>query len=877
MLCKPTIKKITLFVFLFTYYTVFSQSHPDIIKGYFKQALNSSGSASAEVDVVIQSQNQVGSASVYYVQQQIHGIPIDKNQTTVVIKNNQITQVDRQFNTTTAAKLRPQNTSQKQNSMQAALQKALTLHGYQLPQTKPILTLALNQFQTWVVGYEAHPVFIDVVYAQTESGWLDLAYNIELYTADQQQLFVVQILASSLEVSKNTLLTLNCTAAHHNHSNSSFLSKNTIAEKNIKADSGYLVFPFQTPGPLQNTRQLLKNPAHPIASPFGWHDVDGFPGADYTITRGNNVYAYEDNKSENKPGYSPDGGPNLKFVFPFRGEIAPPSQSTDAAITNLFYTTNALHDLFYAFGFDENSGNFQQNQYNRLNSRYLDGSDPLLAEAQDGSGVNNANISVPRDGSSPRIQMYLWKQDTADLVFVSEPEEIKGAYKSSTNAFDAGHVAVPVFPNGFAAKLVLVTDADGSNSGCTFPSNANALAGNIALVVRGGCSFTEKVYQAQLAGAIAVVVMNNIPNEELVTMSGSDNRITIPAVFVSYETGNLWIEQLNKKQEIQIEIEQAIHRKIYDASFDNSIIIHEFAHGVTSRLTGGRGNASCLISAEQMGEGWSDYFSLLLQLKNGDSGQAPVGIGSYVSGGNTNAQGIRRHPYSTDKQINPATYAITNRSFTTTDGVIKVNAHQVGTVWASILWDLTWLLLDDFGFDASFTNPTSGNYIAFQLVMNGLKLQPCNPSFITGRNAILKADELLYNGAHSCKIWQAFADRGVGLHASAGLNEFPEDIKDQVEDFTRPETCNNQTNTIPEQPQIKVYPNPVLQDLFIAIPNYSSTIQVELFDIHGKQLRSELLDNFSNIARLKMSDLAKGVYFVRIKGDKVDYQSKVIK
>ena len=31
-----------------------------------------------------------------------------------------------------------------------------------------------------------------------------------------------------------------------------------------------------------------------LASPFGWHDDNGVPGAEFTVTRGNNVHAYLD-------------------------------------------------------------------------------------------------------------------------------------------------------------------------------------------------------------------------------------------------------------------------------------------------------------------------------------------------------------------------------------------------------------------------------------------------------------------------------------------------------------------------------------------------------------------------------------------------------
>ena len=46
--------------------------------------------------------------------------------------------------------------------------------------------------------------------------------------------------------------------------------------------------------------------------------------------------------------------------------------------------------------------------------------------------------------------------------------------------------------------------------------------------------------------------------------------------------------------------------------------------------------------------------------------------------------------------------------------------------------------------------------MAYRLVVEGLKLQTCSPGFVDGRNAILKADNILYGGVHSCLIWNCF-------------------------------------------------------------------------------------------------------------------------
>ena len=73
-------------------------------------------------------------------------------------------------------------------------------------------------------------------------------------------------------------------------------------------------------------------------------------------------------------------------------------------MTNLFYWVNILHDLYYHYGFDEKSGNFQENNYGRGGAQ----NDSVQAEAQDGGGVNNANFATPPDGQRPRMQLYLW-------------------------------------------------------------------------------------------------------------------------------------------------------------------------------------------------------------------------------------------------------------------------------------------------------------------------------------------------------------------------------------------------------------------------------------------------------------------------------------
>lgn len=216
-----------------------------------------------------------------------------------------------------------------------------------------------------------------------------------------------------------------------------------------------------------------------------------------------------------------------------------------------------------------------------------------------------------------------------------------------------------------------------------------------------------------------------------------------------------------------------------DGSFSNMIIAHEYAHGLSTRLTGGAAQSNCLRNAEQMGEGWSDFLGLVLTAKASDTRTTSRGVGTYVMGEDEDGPGIRPAPYTTDMLVNSATYE---------DLPTAVIPHGVGFIWASMLWDLYWDLVDEHGFNPDLTAgwETGGNILALQLVIDGMKLQGCSPGFIDGRDAILSADRNLTGGANQCLIWEAFARRGLGFAADQG---FSGNTRDGFANYELPETC----------------------------------------------------------------------------------------
>ena len=203
-----------------------------------------------------------------------------------------------------------------------------------------------------------------------------------------------------------------------------------------------------------------------------------------------------------------------------------------------------------------------------------------------------------------------------------------------------------------------------------------------------------------------------------------------------------------------------------DGDVDNGIVVHEFSHGISNRLTGGPAQAGCLGNEEQMGEGWSDYFALMAThnwatATLADGFNNPRGIGTYATGASPTGNGIRPRRYTTNMGINEMTYA-------NVPG--QVIPHGVGFVWCTMLWDMTWEIIQQAGINPNLFNAgaAGGNTIALKLVTEGMKLQPCSPGFIDGRNAILQADQLLYGGQYRCAIVAAFARRGLGFDASQG-------------------------------------------------------------------------------------------------------------
>ncbi len=214
-----------------------------------------------------------------------------------------------------------------------------------------------------------------------------------------------------------------------------------------------------------------------------------------------------------------------------------------------------------------------------------------------------------------------------------------------------------------------------------------------------------------------------------------------------------------------------------DGDLDHDIVIHELTHGLSNRL---HNNSAGLASntAGGMGEGWSDYYARALLSTASENVNGVYPAGAYATLGITTNftdnyyYGIRRFPYAVKTNLgangrphNPLTFADADPAqISVTDGAFPrgpigsataTEVHNLGEIWCLTLLEVRARLITRLGHAA-------GNARALQLVTDGMKLDPANPDFLTGRNALLAADCAGFGGADELDIWGGFAARGMG-------------------------------------------------------------------------------------------------------------------
>ncbi|RKH65932.1 myxosortase-dependent M36 family metallopeptidase [Corallococcus aberystwythensis] len=507
----------------------------------------------------------------------------------------------------------------------------------------------------------------------------------------------------------------------------------------------------------------LNRPAHDITlanSPYTKNDP--WLPANATQTTGNNVDAYADLASPD--GFQP-GSADIRaettsdntFAYVYDTTKAPGSspQQIKASVVNLFYVNNFLHDWFYDSGFDEAAGNAQSFNFGRGG---VEG-DPLQAQAQDYGGRNNANMSTPADGASPRMQMYVF--DGTPELSVTAPASLAGVYEASSASFGSqAYDLTGDIQNAPAANL----------NGCV-AFDAGFFTGKIALIDRGACDFNVKANNAQKAGAIATVIVNSVAGSPI-SMGGTNAAVNTPALMITQAAGAAWRTELANGP-LTVKFLRAPDQD-RDGTLDNGIIAHEWGHYISNRLVG---NAAGLSNNQgrSMGEGWGDFHAMLMQVREADrtkpgnsNFQGVYSTAGYVTSGGKNQgyyYGIRRLPYSTNTAKNGYTFKhISNfvalpGELAASNPAINSEVHNAGEVWATALWECYASLLNAHPFQEAQDRMK-------RYLIAGYKATPNAPTFTEARDAVLAVAQAS-DPADYQRFVAAFAKRGMGFGAKS--------------------------------------------------------------------------------------------------------------
>lgn len=846
-----------------------AQNHEELIRDYLN---DSSLFRSAKVEnkkFVIKTEDFSNSmkSTMVQIQQTYGGVPVYNAYGNAVIKDDKVISFNNSF--FKAGITNPKIFSDKVENIFAKVHKNTNIK--------------ISTFDLISVGKE-NSVHTEKVYYPLENE-LRLSYLYQFAEEGSSNYWSIVADAETGEILEKQNLTLSCDFRQpESVERKRIIGPENQVNKNyysiLAADNAsYRVYALPLEAPSFGGRTLVTNPWDITASPEGWHS-DGTNH--YTYTRGNNVYAYTDVTNNNTASVANAAEGGVSRIFDFPIDLTQNHTTyKDAAVTNLFYMNNKIHDILYKFGFNEAWRNFQKTNFTTSGS----GSDAVNAEARDASEattqeLNNANFSTPAEGSSPKMQMYLWDPAKVFRLKYNSPISFVARKPDTKDAQFGPALTI----SGVSGNLAATTPIDG----CTAISED--LTGKIAFIQRGTCTFATKVKNAQLKGAVATIVYNVPTSTSFGQMGGTDSTITIPSILIDSNEGQAIANELSSST-INVTLSDDKSKYVYiDGDLDNGIITHEYGHGVSNRLIGT--TATCLNKAnsnEQMGEGWSDFFALMLTNQPGDNASVPRGVGTFAVAQETNGLGIRPAKYSPDFAVNNYTYGKTNgMTYLDSSNVTQIDVHSVGFVWATILWDLHWKYVEKYGYSSDvLANPNSGSARVLQLVMDALKLTACSPTFIDGRTAILQAELNTTAGADKCMIWGVFAKRGLGVNASAGLKKSKNPVNntniaaamnDQIEDFTFPSECNStlETSNIAQEKNISVYPNPAKNEVFIKSSSVTlgNTI-VSVFDASGKLVISEKINlNYKN--SIDTSRLSNGVYVVKGEGIGTNFVQKII-
>lgn len=308
---------------------------------------------------------------------------------------------------------------------------------------------------------------------------------------------------------------------------------------------------------------------------------------------------------------------------------------------------------------------------------------------------------------------------------------------------------------------------------------------------------------------------------------------------------------------------------LLDGDLDNSVIAHEYGHGVHHRII----PTSCSPGYQGMGEGWGDYWAVALFAEPDDDINGQYNVGHWLGNITTMSQNFRRQPYTTDQSVFTRTYAnITDGAVCDTKlcsdgantcsvdsdcnagqtcdnqscgfhfdcavpqqpfalGDCQPETHNTGELWAETLWLARANLVIKYGFNVGSTTMNT-------LVMEGMKMTNPDPTFLDARDGVLAADLAINAGVNQCLLWDAFASMGLGLSAqTVDKNDI-----NPLEAFDTPAACT---------PNISVSGDSDIGDV---CGDATSTTQLEVFNTGSSDLIINSIEKTSGSDEINLED-----------------------
>lgn len=414
---------------------------------------------------------------------------------------------------------------------------------------------------------------------------------------------------------------------------------------------------------------------------------------------------------------NPSGVGPCTPVINVAGRVTFPASSDPdvfPATLSLFYFNNIVHDYLYEIGFTEPLFNFQQDNFGRGGM----GRDGIIAQVHDGSGTDNANMSPQPEGTHPRMQMYLFTEAgfrRADGSFdfdVIAHEQMHAINNRAVGKGDTGCVG-----NG------LVGESGGQGEGW----------GDYIADSMGDDDAIGEFVTGEFDVAIRRLPVTNyrwsyqsINGNGLTRRDRSYNPAALPdpdpgaIPFETHDGGELWSATLWDMREL---------------------LIMKDANGV--------------------------FFDGTRRL---DAVQGVGGLGAEFFIGSRKVRSVDAHHPIEYRNIttNPLFDTTTDSATGLVDGVTPNIVPERHIVRPG-------LIAAEIQTSGNRNGPLStatrnGARLADTLMLRGMQLSPCNPTFVDSRDSILAADREMNGGENRAIIWRAFASHGVGLDATSSSN-----------------------------------------------------------------------------------------------------------